>query len=336
VTLKRIAFLLVLAVILVLAGEAALRWSAPADHHVVLEHAAPLRSLAYSPDGKWLAWGGWDGTVAACDPRPGRTRQPIILANRGQAPRKLAVFPDSSTVIAGFEDGRVQAWDVTSGAQRLDHSPGFHCARRLVVSPNAQMLALASGTEEENTIILMDVRSGAIVTTLGNHSTGITDLVLASDGRTLASSDREGVVKLWDLRERKRLATLRVSNGRQCAITALAFAHRSLMLAVSFDGRPTKLCEAAGRGQSLEIGPANRLTLDVAFSRDDRSVLTAEADGTIACWDRATGALKSVVREHRGAVLAIEFAPDGRQLASIGNDQTLRLWEFDPSRQRLR
>jgi WD40 repeat protein len=46
--------------------------------------------------------------------------------------------------------------------------------------------------------------------------------------------------------------------------------------------------------------------------------------------------LKSVVREHRGAVLAIELAPDGRQLASIGSDQTLRLWEFDPSGQRLR
>jgi WD40 repeat protein len=41
-----------------------------------------------------------------------------------------------------------------------------------------------------------------------------------------------------------------------------------------------------------------------------------------------TGALKSELKKHRDVVRALAFSPDGRTLASGGDDRNLILWEL--------
>ena len=66
---------------------------------------------------------------------------------------------------------------------------------KMVVSPNNQVIALASGQD----LVLLDFETGEILTQLPAHLAGITDMVFSSDGHTLATASTDGTIKLWGI-----------------------------------------------------------------------------------------------------------------------------------------
>src|SRR5206468_698286 len=71
----------------------------------------------------------------------------------------------------------------------------------------------------------------------------------------------------------------------------------------------------------LHPGSVNQL----AWSPDDRALLTGCEDGQVRLWDVATGRLLGRPQAHHGDIRRIAFSATG-QLASGGVDNKIHLW----------
>lgn len=69
----------------------------------------------------------------------------------------------------------------------------------------------------------------------------------------------------------------------------------------------------------------------VAFSPDDRLVITGGDDGTVRTWDAVTGEQVRVIGIHGNWVWALATMPGTSQVASGSHDGTVRVWDYRTS-----
>jgi WD40 repeat protein len=69
--------------------------------------------------------------------------------------------------------------------------------------------------------------------------------------------------------------------------------------------------------------------LSMAFSRDDKRIVTACEDGKVRIWSAPEWQLLKTLEGHHGPVHWAEFSPDGTRVVSGGEDTTVRVWSAE-------
>jgi WD40 repeat protein len=67
----------------------------------------------------------------------------------------------------------------------------------------------------------------------------------------------------------------------------------------------------------------------MAFSPDNKLLLTGSADKTARLWDVSSGQLLRVLSGHTAAVTSVAFTPDGKRIVTTSLDKTVRTWITD-------
>ena len=119
-----------------------------------------------------------------------------LLTYRGHSSgvHTVAWSPDGKHIASGSDDGTVQVWDATSGANllTLSNSSGVHT---VAWSPDGKRLASGSW---DKTVQVWDATSGRNVFTYRGHSDVVDTVAWSPDGKRLASGGWDKTVQVWD------------------------------------------------------------------------------------------------------------------------------------------
>jgi WD40 repeat protein len=152
-----------------------------------------IRRLVFTPDGKQLISGGFDGTVRLWDLA---TRKELrqIKVEAGTV-YSLALSPDGQTVATAGRDG-LRLWDLATGKDQPRDEMNKHGCVAVAFSPDGKILA--SG--DSGSVKLWEAATGKEVQTLNGFKGEISYLLFSADGRTLCTSSYDRFVRLWEVR----------------------------------------------------------------------------------------------------------------------------------------
>jgi WD40 repeat protein len=300
----------------------------PLDALVSATGEGGVNSVAFSPDGKTLASGGWDDTLRLWDVQSGKELRKI---SAHKAMVGHVVFSPDGRVLAsrGALDGTVRLWGPVTGTQ-IQKFVGlsninpwrFNHDMALAVSPDSKTVA----TTARNSLVLFDVASGAELRRLPSHVYGIS-VSFSPDGKLLATGGVDPgkdvySLRIWDVATGKELRKCVLpknepptylawdprNNGQFAAVVAEDYLH-------VFD---------ANTGKEV-TRLAHYWPSRVAYTPDGKTLASAGSGPVIRLWDPGTGKeLHRDLEGHLSRVHAVAISRDGKLVASGG--EGIILW----------
>ncbi len=238
-----------------------------------------------------------------------------------RSPPNLVIMrasPDGSALAAGFKDGPIKLWDISTGTLQKTFTGYSENVTTISFSPDGSILAIGSW---EGTVRLWDVATGALHNTFEGDFKAVYSMRFSPDGSILAAG-LDGGVRLWDV----ATGTLRdIFNGGAYQVQVMRFSPDGSILATGNANDEKIQLWDVSTGTLHKTLPG--AVYSVSFSPDGHTLATGSWDGTIRLRDVVTGKVRqSLGWELWGDIRNVRFSPDGSTLAVVSyDDDTVRL-----------
>jgi hypothetical protein len=165
---------------------------------------------------------------------------------------------------------------------------------------------------------------------LPGHPTAVWAVRVSKDGKVAATAGYDGLVKLWDLGEKKLKHDLKKHKGW---VRALDISPDGTKLATAGEDGTVVLWNTADGAEIKQITAHGGPVTAIAFAPDGNTIATGGGDKLVKLWETATGNEKGKLEGHGEALWAVAYAPDGSKLATAGADRTIKLWTTADSKE---
>jgi uncharacterized caspase-like protein len=207
------------------------------------------------------------------------------------------------------------AWKYLSGQRETDS---------FSMSADGNVLATTKG----HNVVLWNGQTGQI--RMFEHTADVRVVALAANGSTLAATNENGQVLMWDLTTASSPRSPVKSNAlnTESPILALAFSPDGNTLAGGAQNGAIKLWNAQTKQVHNTSGSHGGAVTALAFSPDGNTLASGGDDKIVQLWNAQSGTLQKSLGAQNGAVTALSFAPAGRNLAIATKAQTQVLKGF--------
>jgi len=294
--------------------------SLPLPMKIFADHGKGVYSADFSPNGKYIITGSYDGIVRIFDVQ---TEQEIhqFTANETERGVKAIFSPDGQTIFAASNDGTVWKWDVKTGKAELklsyDDAP-----IDIEVSQDGARLLIGSF---EGTPWLLNARTGETICEFFGHTEPVWGLAFSPDSTYVATGSVDKTARLWKTENCEPVRVFDTLDG----LASVDFSPDGKYLATAGWDGPVKLWNVE-TGEELRqfIGHTCYFVKIVRFSPDGKYLLTGSCDKTARLWDVQTGLALYTFNGQTNQIWTVAFSGDGRYILTGSHDKTVWLWDL--------
>jgi WD40 repeat protein len=283
-------------------------------------------SLAYSPDGRIIALGGFK-EVTLLD---ASTRKQIgVLSGHAEVVRTVAFSKDGKRLAAGggvaARKGEVKIWDIAAKTVISTIEGHDDTIYSVAFSPDGGTVATCS---YDKFVKLWDAATGKEVRTFKDHIDAVYALAFTPDGKRLLSGAADRTIKVWDTASGQRLYTLGEPTD---GINAIAIHPTGKMVAAAGLDKSIRIWELeekSGRLLQSQIAHEDAI-LALAWSPDGSTLISASADKTLKVFKvPELTEIKTIARQSDW-IYGLQFAPDGKTFAAGRYDGSLSIYDMN-------
>jgi WD40 repeat protein len=304
-------------------------WDAYAcQPYVLLKGHSRMNTVAFSPDGRWVAAAGGEFVNEA----PGDTaihlwdtfthKERRLLKHHSQAVLSLAFSSDSQLLLSGGRDQIAVLWSVSSGKilRILPKQPKE--IKSVTFMADNRMV-----TADHDQAAIWTTDSRAIVTIPAHPSEDFTVSTVSLHGNRLLTSGGTRI-HLWNAVNGVELHPLTAPLGRQGAETMIypaIFSTNGYCIAAGGSDGLVRLWR--GNEPPVLLRGHTQPVHALAFSSDGTRLLTGGEDKSVHLWDTETGFELFHVEEHTAEVTSVAISPRSDAWATASVDGTILLWD---------
>jgi WD40 repeat protein len=307
-------------------------------HFTYSGHSDYVSDLAWSPDGKRIASASGDHTVQVWNASDGS--HALIYRGHSQDVSALAWSPNGKYIVSGDINGETQIWDATTGQRLFTYRGHTSAVFSLSWSPDSQQIASASA---DGSLQVWQALSGALVFEVQNaaplHVNGgarqAWDAVAWSPNGKYIAGGSYGNAQIFDARTGKLFSDAYGNDSGM--VHAIAWSPDSQYIATAQTSGDVLVWNVASKQNVFTHNGSPTDVYSVAWSPDGKRIASGGNDALVAVWDALSGQHSSLYRGHadvypghftsNAAVNAIAWSPNGKYIASGGNDNTVQVWQ---------
>ena len=287
-------------------------------------------TLAWNPDGNFLASAGQSGSITIWDANG--TRRRVLKGHQGAVSSLVWIHDAHRSLVSGGLDATIRLWDPQSGeplpafqADKLPARPPF-ALHFVVWNPNGRTMAVAN---ENGDIRLWDVAGRKLLQTMEGVRDKIVDIAWNPDGKTIALVSGSGG---------GQTVILDVLKGQPVAVLSTGEDNNHILMRDAMSWKPLRALEGNSPAFGLAWSPnGNRLASasrglaqrgqvqKIAWSPDGSRVASTGNDRKVQLWDAASGKQLQTYQGNRTPV-PLAWSPDGKTLAFVAHAGDIFLW----------
>jgi WD40 repeat protein len=239
----------------------------------------------------------------------------------------VAVSRDGQLVASVGDDNSLRLWDATTLTELRRRSGRLGQVRSVAIAPHGNWIA-AGG--DDATIRIWDAHTGALRHSLTGHTDVVRALTVSPDGSRIVSVSDDASIRIWDDRSPKTPELIR---GHVRPVWAVAVDERGESYATGGDGATVRVWQFG----SGDVAPPREHhaagVLSIAISRVGRRawIYSASKDGVVGVAPLDGKGVSYRRRAHDTAIRSVCVGPDGKWLATSGDDGNVKIWRLGGS-----
>jgi WD40 repeat protein len=293
---------------------------------ISIKNSYILQDIIYSRDNKMIASCSWNGQINIWNAESFELTKTLYTDKTylrdNNYIESISFSPDCNHIASGNENGEINVWDINENKLIFTIKNIINPVISSTTSYDGKLLA--SIYYNDSNIKLWDTESFKLVKTLDGHSNEIFSIIFSNDDNTIATSNKEGIIRIIDIISGEIIQTF------------YNHIEYDTSFCYSFDSKKIITSDESGKISVMDIKSGKIDKEFIGQKQYSKSIklfnnevlVSLSKDNSLIVWNYITGKIISSLKNYNCTIYDICFSSSGQEIFLSTSDNLIKIWDF--------